>query len=361
MKVLVVGGLSGGHIFPALAFLDALRLKNKRVTTLLVLPKAVLAKGLRIEQESVRFVPTSNIVFKISRAGFLSIIKFIAGIYASLFLLIEFRPDVVVGFGSIVCAPFIILAWVFRIKTLIHEQNVIPGRANRLLGYFSDKIALSFKETAQYLPAAIAAKAPVTGNPLRKDLVKMDRQEAARFFGFDSQKVTILVMGGSLGSRNINTFFLAALTALKEKNDLQVIHLSGARDFVFLKTAYEKIGAAVRLYAFFDQMQYAYSAATLAICRAGASSITEIIAFGLPAIIIPYPYAEGHQTANAQLLQKKGSALLIKDEELSAELLLRKMEELLNDRSRLSGMRAALDGFASPNAAMALAEQVYAD
>jgi UDP-N-acetylglucosamine--N-acetylmuramyl-(pentapeptide) pyrophosphoryl-undecaprenol N-acetylglucosamine transferase len=192
----------------------------------------------------------------------------------------EFRPDIVIGFGTIDCLPLLLLAWIFRVKTLIHEQNVLPGRANRLLARFSDRIAISFEETREHL-AAYEKKIVLTGNPIRKELEKIDRLKALGFFGFKEDKFTILVMGGSLGSQRINAAFLKAASLLTDTSGLQVIHITGIKDCELIKARYKDLNIESRVFGFLNSMQYAYSACDLVISRAGATSVTEIMFFGL--------------------------------------------------------------------------------
>lgn len=360
LRVMAIGGLSCGHTYPALAFLDALKLKDKNAKALLVLPKRASKSNITSTDRQVRYLSIVNISLRLNRASLLSLIGFLKGIFESVFLLIEFRPDMVVGFGSIVSLPLIVLAWLFRIKTMIHEQNLEPGKANRFLSFLSDRIAVSFKDTIALLPEHLARKAVFTGNPLRKELVQVEKKAAARFFGFDPDRLSLLVMGGSSGSHNINLSFMDAIASLRKKDSLQVIHLTGTKDYPFLKQSYAQSGICARVFSFFDQMQYAYSAVTLVICRAGALSLAEIIAFRLPAIIIPYRYASGHQSANAAALEKKGAILVIKDEELSAEILSATLERLLENNDRIDKMRQAFGDIHIPDAGGRLLNEVYA-
>ena len=360
MRVLVVTGSSGGHIFPALSFLDGLKNRHKEIDTLLVLPRSSLklatAKALALAYK-VDWISISPVKLNISLKDSLAIFNFLKGSLESLFIILRFRPDIVVGFGSLICVPMIMLAWLFRIKTLIHEQNVLTGRANRLLAKFTDRIAISFQETRGYLKIN-PDKIVLTGNPIRRELKRIDKSKAFSFFGLNDDKFTILVMGGSLGSHSINKSFFGAVSTISDKSRFQVIHISGPGDYSLLYNSYKDLGLEIKLFGFFQQMQYAYSIADLAVSRGGATTIAELMFFCLPAIIIPYPYAYSHQLGNARVLEKKGCAVLIKDSRLDANILRQALEDIMNNPDKAKLMRSGYDGFLKVNANDLLVDEV---
>lgn len=357
MKILAVCGSSGGHIYPALSFLDALKDKEKSAEFLLVLPKRAKEKQMAIDSYPVSYISTETIKFSCCKDSILGIIKFIRGSIESLILLLKFKPDVVIGFGTLDSLPIVMLSWFFRIKTIIHEQNVILGRANRLLSKFVDRIAISFDQTKNYLKVD-QNKIVLTGNPIRKELRVVERDEALRFFGFQDNKLTILVMGGSQGSNRINLFFLEALRKLENKSRLQIIHLAGSKDLGILNEGYRNLGVSVKFLPFLKEMQYAYSISDLAICRAGATTVSELINFKVPSIIIPYPFAYQHQLANAQILSNFGVAILIKDNDLSADLLTANIEDLIGNLNKITLMRAGYDKIPRIDSGSLLANEV---
>ena len=344
MRVLIVTGASGGHIFPALSFQDALKKKHNEIDTLLVLPKRNIKKQTLNISYKVKYLSISPIELHLDFKNFVAIFNFFKGFFESLFIIFEFSPDIVVGFGSLTCVPLLIIAWVMRIKTLIHEQNVIPGRANRLLARFTDKIAISFAQTQDYLEIN-KTKIVLTGNPIRQELKMIDRFKALTFFGFDDNKFTILIMGGSLGSQKINTSFQGAISVITDKSRFQVIHITGDRDYRLLDNSYKDLKLKFKLFSFLEDMQYAYSICDLAVSRAGATTIAELINFALPAIIIPYPFAYKHQLSNAKVLERRGCAIIIDDNELSAGFLKQSIESLTSNPDRLKNMRLGYEGF----------------
>lgn len=355
MRLLVASGASGGHIYPALSFIDSFKSEFPQAEVLLILPKRskeynINAFGYRIEYTSI--VP---IGLRLNRSNIKAVINFIRGSLEVLGILNKFKPDIAVGFGTIDCVPVILLAWLFRIRTLIHEQNVLPGKANKFLAKFADLTAVSFEETKDYL-GINKRRVVFTGNPIRKELSKVDRKEALDYFGFDDDKFTMLVAGGSKGSHKINVVFMQALKLLPEKKNLQVIHIAGTEDLNSLKASYNNLEVKVKLYSFFDKMSYAYSAADLALTRAGASTVSELINFRLPAVTVPYPFANAHQLRNARQLEGKGCAIIIEDHEFDAQKLKEVLLPVINNQGISRQMRIKYGTMQVPDAAKALVE-----
>ena len=358
MRVLAAAGATGGHIFPAISFLDILK-ERYNAETLLILPEKSIIKDKEGFAYNAVYVPVYPVQLRLDRKNIFAIAKFFHGSLKSLFILLKFRPEIVVGFGSLACVPVVIFAWFFRIAVIIHEQNVIPGEANRFLSWFADKVAVSFAETKDYF-SGIKQKIVLTGNPLRKEMIRIERSDALDFFGLSEDKFTILAMGGSAGAHKLNLEFLKALSALRQKDKLQVIHLSGNSDYDFLKDSYRKLGINYKLYSFLDNMQYAYSASDVVLSRAGAGTISEIIYFGLPAILLPYPYAYKHQLNNARVLEKINSAVIIEDQDLDAYKLGETIGDFINNPDKARMMRLAYAGILTSNAAGLLADEAAA-
>jgi UDP-N-acetylglucosamine--N-acetylmuramyl-(pentapeptide) pyrophosphoryl-undecaprenol N-acetylglucosamine transferase len=355
MRVLVASGSSGGHIFPALALIDSLNASSNQI--LLVLPQKSKENKIAVDLVKIEYIHNSNLTLSLSKKNIFGVYFFLLAALESLRIIIKFKPDVVVGFGSLNTVALIFWAWLFRVNTIIHEQNVIPGRANRLLAKLADKIAVSFNQTANHLNIS-SKKITLVGNPVRRELVKLARQVALDFFGFKEGKFNILITGGSQGSHKLNTVCFETIAAFKKKDGLQVIHISGIQDFVLLKTKYASLGIAYKIFDFFPAMQYAYSIADLVICRAGATTIAELQKFAVPAILVPYPFAYAHQLANAQALENIKSALIINDEELSMKKLSDELLEFLENPSKLEAMRQAYAKIQVPDAASLLAKEV---
>lgn len=352
MKVLVVTGASGGHIFPALGFIDTLKNRDKEIEALLVLPRSCLKlaanRALHLVYK-VNYISICPVKLSIGLKNIIAVFNFLKGSLESLFIILKFRPDIVVGFGSLTSIAMVMLAWLCRIKTLIHEQNVLPGRANRLLVKFTDRIAISFPDTKDYLRIS-QDKIVFTGNPVRKGLRRINKEEAFGFFGFSPDKFTVLAMGGSLGSHRINKSFFGAVSTIADKSGFQVIHISGPGDYALLYNSYKDLGLEFKLFAFLEQMHYAYSICDLAVSRGGATTIAELINFGLPAIIVPYPYAYSHQHSNARVLEKKGCAIVIKDSQLDADTLRETLDGIMHNPDKIRLMRSRYEEFIKVNA-----------
>jgi UDP-N-acetylglucosamine--N-acetylmuramyl-(pentapeptide) pyrophosphoryl-undecaprenol N-acetylglucosamine transferase len=357
MRILVVTGASGGHIFPALAFLENLKSKVPDAETLLLLPRNNAVKYIDTGVSRVGYISITGAKPTLSFKNIVALYNFCRGSFESLFIILRFRPDAVAGFGSLASIPVILFAWLFRVKTIIHEQNVIPGSANRLLGAFADRIAISFAETREYF-SRYKNKVVLTGNPLRRELTRIEKKKALDFFRLNPDRFTILAIGGSQGSSSINTAFFKAISSLSAKADFQVIHIAGEKDYAFLKCAYRDLKIDSRIFGFFDAMQYAYSASDLAVSRAGATSITELIFFKVPAIISPYPYAWRHQMANAEVLRNASAAIVIEDGELGKDKLAQNIASLINNPRRLEEMRSAYAGILMPQAEGLLVQEI---
>jgi len=355
MRVLLASGSSGGHIFPALALMDSLQVKG--VSVLLVLPQKCKDSKVLSDRTDIEYIASAPLSLSLSAKNIYGAYYFLKGAWESLRIIMKFRPEAVIGFGSLHTVALLFWAWLFRIKTMIHEQNFIPGRANRLLAGFVDRVALSFGQTKKYLRIP-DSKIVITGNPIRRELTRIPRVEALDFFKFKEGKFNILIAGGSQGSQKINSVCSVGIAALNRREELQVIHISGFGDITGLEGAYAGAGITHKLFDFLSAMQYAYSAADLVICRAGATTIAELQRFGLPALLIPYPFAYSHQLGNARVLEELGAAKVILDAELTPEKLKAALEELLTDPGKLKSMSRAYGKLQVTPAAGLLAQEV---
>ncbi|MCM8782795.1 MAG: undecaprenyldiphospho-muramoylpentapeptide beta-N-acetylglucosaminyltransferase [Candidatus Omnitrophica bacterium] len=339
MKVLISCGGTGGHILPALRLYEELSIYGEDMEILLVsgqrkIEKKIVTKGYKIivlDASPLRIFPVKEF--------FLSGFRLFKTTLKSLFILVRFKPEVVVGFGGYASFFIVLFASLLRIKTIIHEENVLMGRANRLLAIFVDNISLGFEKTKLLFPH-YKNKMVVTGNPIRRSFQRIEKKEALGYFGFLPDCFTILVTGGSQGSRHINREFLNTVFLLKDRIKFQVIHLCGDKDYEFLNKEYNRIEIPTRVFSFLDSMEYALSSADLIVCRAGAMTISELIFFEIPAIVIPYPYAYQHQLYNALILKDAGCAVILKDKELNSLRLKEIILELVQNPEKLEKMRS---------------------
>ena len=348
MNAVIACGGTGGHLFPGIAVAEVLRDRGHEVM-LLVSEKEIDALALS-GRTNFRFekLPTVGLPSPFSPA----ILGFIRRFYESFSLCRsiyrKFKPQVVLGMGGFTSTAPVLAGRMRGVSTFIHESNAIPGKANRLTARMVRAVMLGFKECAPFFPKA---RTEVTGTPIRTELKPLDRQVARQRLGLRTDLPTLLVMGGSQGASGINQAIIKSLPFLHGV-PLQVIHLSGARDERLVADNYgrEKIPAYIS--AFHHRMEEVYSAADLLVARAGAASLAEFAAFSLPSILIPFPYAaDDHQTRNAEIYARAQAAILVKESEISGELLARKIRELIESPERIRNMSVNSLQLAPKNAA----------
>ena len=360
MRILIAAGGSGGHIFPAVALAEELRSKDLSAEILFVGSDKALDRRV-FEKGGFKYILLSanKLPYKASFKMLIFLLKLSIDIVRSLAILMKYRPGAVVGFGGYVSAPVIAAAYILGIPKIVHEQNAVPGRANTMLFRFVDKIAVSFEETKKYL-RTYAKKAVFTGNPIRVSILKDDKAGNIKKLGLDPQKFTILVVGGSQGAHNLNKSFLISLSKMDEdaRRFLQVIHITGVTDYGWASSAYKELSIEHLVYSFVDRIEEVYSASDLVVTRSGASAIFEIAYFARPMILIPYPFALGHQSENARIFSMRGAAIEIDEKNLSGDLMKEKIETLLKDRKRLSEMGESARRMSVPNSSYSLAQAV---
>ncbi|MBI5893587.1 MAG: undecaprenyldiphospho-muramoylpentapeptide beta-N-acetylglucosaminyltransferase, partial [Deltaproteobacteria bacterium] len=293
MNIMLAGGGTGGHLFPAIALAQEFKEQNETCNILFIGSKKGLeAKILSRYGFELKTLDVEGIKRKGLLEKFISLCKAVMAVWQSRKIIKMFNPDFVIGTGGYSAFPSVMAAKVMNIKTAILEQNALPGAANRLLGRFVDKVFIAFPETVKFFPEA---KVIVSGNPVRKEILEVKSQKS-KVKSEEDKKFTILVFGGSQGAKAINSIFSEALEYIKE-HSINVINQTGDEDYERVKEAYKRVqgfkcsSVKVEVLKFIDDMAGAYKKADLIICRSGATSIAEILALGLPSILIPYPYA----------------------------------------------------------------------
>lgn len=359
-KVLIASGGSGGHIFPAIALGRSLKSQHKDIELLYVGSDKALDKRI-FEKEGVRFdtLSTNKLPYKFSPQMVVVFFKLLVDISKSFSIMLSYKPDVVVGFGGYISFPVMFAAGLLRIPRIVHEQNVVAGRANKLLFKFADKIAISFEDTKKTM-GEDAGKAVLTGNPIRAEIFRDDRLYGTRRFGLSADKFTILVIGGSQGATFLNKTFVDALSVMESETRLsiQVIHITGVKDYEWALGAYSQLGIDHRVHSFIDRIEEAYSAADLVITRSGASALFELALLRKPMILVPYPFAMSHQLDNALVFGRKDAAIIIEEKALNAKIFSDTMTGLLKDRNKVKRLGEAAFGLAMPEAANNLAREV---
>ncbi|MDD5137152.1 MAG: undecaprenyldiphospho-muramoylpentapeptide beta-N-acetylglucosaminyltransferase, partial [Candidatus Omnitrophica bacterium] len=316
------------------------------------------------EKEGFKFslISANKFPYKPSFGLVKFLVKLKIDLIKTFFLMLSYRPDVVIGFGGYVSCPIILIASLFRIPRIVHEQNMVPGRANKLLFRFADKVAVTFDEAClKAFAGRYAGKCVFTGNPMRREVLKEDRPGGIKRFGLDGSKFTILVVGGSQGAHSLNEAFIGSMAGLDKgsRSDFQVIHLTGIKDYEWAMKSYALIdGLQSRVYSFIDRIEEAYSAADLVVTRSGASAIFEAACFGRPMILVPYPFANAHQLENADYFGGKGAAVVLEEKMLSAEAFKDNILKLYNNKDASRNMAEAARRLSVPDASERLAREV---
>lgn len=358
-KVCIACGGSAGHIFPGLALAQELvRNYGDNIEVSFLTSDNKLGEALLKERGfDFHTLPLKGLKIGSAREGMDFISNLFKGSLKSMRIILSNKPDCFVGFGAYVSGPPFVAASLSGVPTLIHEQNAVMGRANKIMRRFATRVALSFPEEAHLSRRNVV----VTGNPIRESASRIrGREIAIEFLGLGQDRFTILVIGGSQGSQRINSAAIEVFKSMERdlKDRIQVIHISGEKDYERLKTAYIDVDILYKLYPFFEGMGIIYDAADISISRAGASAIFELCAHGIPSVLIPYPFAGGHQLRNALYLAKRGAALMLEEGGLSETTLRLAILKLMEDKSLRESMREKMGKLATLDAARRLANEV---
>ncbi len=346
MHIMISAGGTGGGVYPALAVAGALRRLYPTLTMTFVGARGDMARDL-VDRSDVTFDAYDEVlagplhgVPRVQQA--FSALKIAIGIVQSLLLVLRRRPQVLFLTGGWVGFPVAAACWLIRRPIVIYVPDIEPGLALRLLGrYFAHSIAATVADTEQFFPGKTVVE---TGYPLRPEILSATREGGIAALGLDPARKTLLVFGGSRGSRSINTALGQIGPALLE-DGLQIVHISGRLDWEQVQAQHAALTDAQRqhyqIHAFLPDIGGAFAAADLVVARGGASTLAEFPALGLPAILVPYPWAWRYQKVNADWLASRGAAVRVDDERLGEDLL-PTIRALLNEPGRLDAMRAAM-------------------
>ena len=357
-RVIISGGGSGGHIFPAIAIADELKRRNESVQILFV-----GAEG-KMEMEKVpeagyeiRGLKIVGFKRKLALSNFLLPFKIIKSLLLAKRILKEFKPQVVIGVGGYASGPTLKAATILKIPTLVQEQNSFPGKTNKILSKSVNKICVAYDGLERFFPAN---KIVITGNPTRKEMIETHGKEAEGYdyYGFDSSKRTILIIGGSLGARTLNESIVNDLVKLKNA-DVNVLWQCGKLYHKNLLQELENVDLGrVKLVKFIQRMDLAYAVSDIVISRAGAISVSELCLVKKPTILVPSPnVAEDHQTKNAMALVSKNAAILVRDVD-AKEQLMRKAIELLSNEKQLDELANNIEKLGKPNATVDIVNEI---
>jgi len=359
LRIAVAGGGTGGHLFPGIAIAQEFMTRNPRNEIIFI------STGNPLEQRIL-----SNMNFELARITvegikgrglwnqLKALFKLPKGIFDAFRILGRFKPHLIVGLGSYSAGPVVLAARLRGINLVLHEQNLLPGITNRLLARFADRIFVSFEESKSRFASS---NIQFTGNPVRQDFLNdsgFKKTEDGADCG--QSPFTVLIVGGSQGAHRINEAVAEALARLDRKDDLYFIHQTGKADENRVKEAYTRHGVPSMVQPFFDNMAELYHKADLIICRAGATTIAEITALGKASIFIPFPFAaDDHQALNAGSLSKTGAAEMILEKDLSAKVLVEKIEHYARHPQALTDMAQKAKAFGNPNAAADIVDSCY--
>ena len=353
MKIIIAAGGTGGHLFPGIALAQAFTAKNSANQLLFIGTKRELdKKTLAPYGFSFVAIDATSIKGKNVVAMFTSSLYTFKSIVQSMRMIKTFSPDLVIGLGGYVSGPVVLAAFMMGVKTAIHEQNTIPGLANRMLGKIADRIFISFACSQSYFPQQ---KTVLLGNPVSKQHIR----EAGQSHG--ETPFTLLVIGGSLGSHQINRALIDALEYLMPiKNTLRIIHQTGAGDITMVREAYQTEGFSAEVVPFINEIAPAYRQAHLVISRAGATTLAELMIHRKAAILIPYPLAaDRHQHRNAGVLVDEEAAMMIDPEHLTGKCLAGQILDLYHHPERLSALEQNAGKMSRPHAARDIVDHCY--
>jgi len=351
-RLVVACGGTGGHLFPGIAVARAAQARGWE-TLVLISEKQIDALATE-GQSDLRFekVPAIAMPKPLSLAMVEFLWRFLKTRRHCAKMLRDFRATAVLGMGGFTSLAPAMAGRKLKLKTFVHESNAVPGNANRMTAKFCRLVLLGMEQCAKHFPAG---RTRVTGTPLRPSLIPpADVAEARAFFDLPPGRQTILIMGGSQGARGVNNAVIAALPALAAAADgVQLLHITGPGEYEAVRAACAEVPSlTARVIPFCQRMELAYALASVAVCRSGASSLTELSAWGLPSVLVPYPTAaDDHQRRNADIYTSAGAAIAVEEKDIASGQLGPLLLELLADSQKLGSLGAAIHKMAPERAA----------
>lgn len=336
MRVIITGGGTGGHIYPAVALIKDLRNKYEDIDILFIGSKKGLENDI-IKNYDIDYLSldVQGIYRKLTSRNFVTLYKFFKSMKNAKKVIKAYKPDIVIGMGGYVSAPVVYAGHKLKVPTIIHEQNTMPGLTNKFLSRYADKVAVSMPIGANVFPEG---KLCVTGNPRASEIVK-EKKVSKKELGF-SENPLVVFFGGSRGAETVNNVVVESLEEMKNK-DYQILYITGDKHYNNVLAKINKINSDnIHIKPYIHNMPQIYQVTDLIVCRAGATSLSEITAIGMPAILIPSPYVTAnHQESNARVLVENGAAEMILEKDLTSNILLNKIENIMNDREKQLNMK----------------------
>ncbi len=352
LKVVIAGGGTGGHLFPGIALAEELLTRHPENDVLFVgTERGLEAKVVPKSGYKLELIDVAGLKGKGAVGLLTGLFRVPGALFQARRILKKYDPNVVIGVGGYASGPVVLAAWLMGIPTAVQEQNALPGLTNKILGKLARRSFVAFDEAARFFPRPRTTN---VGNPIRRALLENFLRPKAPV----AEKLRLLVFGGSLGAHAIN---VAAVEAAKHLGELaarvEIVHQTGQKDLEETKAGYARAGVKAEVVPFIDDMSQAYAAATLVVCRAGATTLAELTVCKKAAILVPYPYAaDNHQEVNARALVEKGAAVMIPERELTGERLASELRALLESDARRKQMERAAGLLGRPEAAKEIAD-----
>lgn len=344
MRVILSGGGTGGHIYPAVSIGKEIKRQNSTAELLFIGTEKGLESDI-VPKEGFNLIKLKVRGFerKLSFGNIAAVMESFTGLFKAAKIIKDFKPDVVIGTGGYVCGSVLLAAALMNVPTLIHEQNAFPGVTNKILARFVDIVALNFSDAKEYFPKS--NKVIVTGNPIRSNILSISKEEGLKELGFSKELPVVLVVGGSRGAKKLNESVLPLAKHCVNEKSFQMLHMTGKTQYDDTIGKYKNEGIAtdtryLKVMPYLHNMPHALAASDLVISRCGASTLSEITALGKPSILVPYPYAtDNHQEYNGRALEKNGAAIVILDRDLNGEILYNEVIDILNKQEKVNQMK----------------------
>lgn len=366
MRLIVTGGGTGGHIYPALAVAKEMISLLPGAKVLYVGTSSGMEASI-VPREGIPFQPvrSSGVMGKRAKVALRGMMEASSGVWDAVRVIRAFKPDVVIGTGGYASGPVVLASWLLRVPRAIQEQNAVPGKTNKILSRVVQRVFAAFEYSVPFFPKR--AKVIVTGNPVRKDLLGVSKKEGRKRFGIGGEDPVILLLGGSRGAMSLVE---AGLSLAKEDSERNLIFITG-RDYYSSVVSRlrarpddgiegARIGNII-IRPYVHEMSLAYSAADLVIGRAGGMTLSEVMALGIPSIIVPSPNVAGnHQEYNARALEEKGAAIIIRENGDTSGEVFRASRKLLSDPSGLHAMANASKAMGKPGATQDICRELIA-
>lgn len=362
MRVVLSGGGTGGHIYPAVAIARQCEKEDSKTKFLYIGGKRGLESKL-VPQEKLPFesIEITGFRRKISIDNVKTVLRFLKGVKRSKALLKEFKPDIVIGTGGYVCGPVVYAAAKLGIPTMIHEQNAIPGLTNKFLSRYADTVAVSFEGSEASFPRA--KRSVYTGNPRATTVLSANRERGFATLGIPMDAQVVLIVGGSRGAKAINDAMIGMASFIHKLPGVHFVFVTGETYFENTREVIlSKLGTMpnhLHILPYIHNMPEVLAATSLIVNRAGASFLAEITALGIPSVLIPSPnVTNNHQEANARQLEEAGASRMILEKDLTAETLFHKLEEIMISDATRERMSAASKKLGKPDSAAVIVQEI---